>query len=74
MNASPIIKPLALLRRIIEAYSNVEDVVPDLFCGCAIELESAQDIKRNWIGIDVSPIAVALIRIRFRKELNMLRD
>ena len=42
-NSSQIIKPLELLKRFIEAYSNVGDVVPDLFCGCATVLVAAQD-------------------------------
>lgn len=61
-------KPLALLRRIIEASSNPGDVVLDPFCGCATTLEAAQRLGREWIGIDIAIHAVN------RVSKNRLRD
>lgn len=58
----PTQKPVGLLRRIIEASSNPGDVVLDPFCGCGTTIEAAQRLNRKWIGIDVSPFAVQLIR------------
>lgn len=60
----PTQKPLALLRRIIEASSNEGDMVLDPFCGCATTCVAAQDLGREWIGIDISPLAAKLIKDR----------
>ena len=60
----PTQKPLALLNRIIQASSNQGDVVLDPFCGCATTCVAAQNLHRNWIGIDVSDVAVALVSDR----------
>ena len=60
----PTQKPLALLDRIIKAGSNKGDMVMDPFCGCATTCVAAQNLGRNWIGIDVSDVAVNLISER----------
>jgi len=57
----PTQKPLALLERIINASSNPDDVVLDPFCGCGTAVDAAQQLKRQWIGIDITYIAVDLI-------------
>lgn len=57
----PTQKPLALLRRIIEATTGKGDVVIDPFCGCATSCEAADDSGRRWVGIDVSRKAHDLI-------------
>ncbi len=59
-------KPLALLERIIAASSNEGDVILDPFCGCGTTIHAAQRLKREWIGIDVTHLAVALIRKRLK--------
>ena len=53
----PTQKPLALLERIINASSNPNDIVLDAFCGCGTALVAAEQLGRQWIGIDVSPTA-----------------
>ena len=68
----PTQKPLALLRRIIEASSNKGDMVLDPFCGCATACLAAESLQRQWIGVDISPLAADLIRIRAEKELTDL--
>lgn len=60
----PTQKPLALLERIITASSNVGDVVLDPFCGCGTAVDAAQKLDRHWIGIDITYLAVDLIRKR----------
>lgn len=50
----PTQKPLALLKRIINASSNEGDVVLDPFCGCGTAIIAAQQLNRQWIGIDIS--------------------
>lgn len=62
----PTQKPLALLERIILASSNEGDVVLDPFCGCGTAVDAAQSLKRKWIGIDITFIAVDLIDKRLR--------
>jgi site-specific DNA-methyltransferase (adenine-specific) len=62
----PTQKPLALLERIIEASSNPGDVVLDPFCGCGTAVHAAQKLGRQWIGIDVTHLAISLIEKRLR--------
>ena len=63
----PTQKPEILLERIISTSSNKDDVVLDAFCGCGTALVMAQKLGRSWIGLDISPSAVALIKNRFAK-------
>lgn len=63
----PTQKPEALLERIIRASSNEGDVVLDAFCGCGTALAVAQTLGRRWIGIDISPSAISLIKTRLAK-------
>jgi DNA modification methylase len=60
----PTQKPLALLERIIEASSDPGDMVLDPFCGCGTTIDAAQRLDRRWIGIDITAIAITLIRNR----------
>jgi site-specific DNA-methyltransferase (adenine-specific) len=60
----PTQKPLALLERIIAASSNAGDVVLDPFCGSGTTLHAAQKLGRRWIGIDMAPVAVAVVKRR----------
>lgn len=62
----PTQKPLALLERIIAASSNEGDVVLDPFCGCGTAVHAAQKLGRQWIGIDVTHLAVGLIEKRMK--------
>ena len=68
----PTQKPLALLDRIIQASSNPGDVVLDPFCGCATTCIAAERLGRQWIGIDLSPLAVKLVEQRARNELGLM--
>ncbi len=62
----PTQKPLALLERIIQASSNPGDVILDPFCGCGTAVHAAQKLGRNWIGIDVTCLAIGLIERRLK--------
>ena len=64
-------KPLKLLDRIIQASSNPGDIVFDPFCGCATTLASADALKRDWIGIDVSPQATYLVKKRIKEAQGL---
>jgi DNA modification methylase len=62
----PTQKPQALLERIIEASSNDGDTVLDPFCGCGTTIAAAQGLGRSWIGIDITHLAIGLIKHRLR--------
>ena len=68
----PTQKPVALLERIIKASSNEGNVVLDPFCGCATTCVAAERLQRHWIGIDISPKAVDLVRVRLENEVGLL--
>ncbi len=63
----PTQKPRALLERIIAASSNPGDVVLDPFCGCGTAVDAAQKLGRQWIGIDVTHLAIGLIEKRMQE-------
>ena len=62
----PTQKPLALLERIITASSREGDVVLDPFCGCGTAVDSAVRLNRQWVGIDITYLAVDLIERRLQ--------
>ena len=70
----PTQKPETLLERIISASSNEGDVVLDPFCGCGTAVAAAERLNRRWIGIDITHLAITLIRHRmhdaFGEELR----
>lgn len=67
----PTQKPLALLERIILASSNEGDVVLDPFCGCGTAVAAAQKLDRQWIGIDITHLAVSLMKSRLKTMFNL---
>jgi len=62
----PTQKPEALLERIIKASSNEGDVVLDPFCGCGTAIAVAERLHRRWLGIDITHLAITLIKNRLR--------
>jgi site-specific DNA-methyltransferase (adenine-specific) len=70
----PTQKPLALLKRIIEASSNDGDIVLDPFCGCATTCVAAQQLGRKWIGIDVEKQAVSILVERLSNDAGIFKD
>ncbi len=67
----PTQKPLALLERIIQASSNEGDTVLDPFCGCGTAIVAAHKLKRQWIGIDITHLAIALIKYRLSDMFDL---
>ena len=59
-------KPLGLLGRIIRSSCPDDGVVLDPFCGCGTTVATAQELGLKWIGIDVTNLAITLIRHRLR--------
>src|SRR4030043_580901 len=70
----PTQKPLALLDRIIKASSNENDIVLDAFCGCGTALVAAENLNRQWIGIDISPTACRVMAKRLRDVCHLKED
>ncbi len=70
----PTQKPVALLERIIKASSNKDDIILDPFCGCATTCVAAERLQRQWIGIDISPRAVNLVRVRLEAEVGIFGE
>jgi DNA modification methylase len=62
----PTQKPEELLRELIEATSKPGDTVLDPFCGCGTTIAAAQDLGRAWIGIDITHLAINLIKYRLQ--------
>ena len=62
----PTQKPETLLERIIKSSSNEGDTVLDPFCGCGTTIAVAQRLNRKWIGIDITHLAIGLIKSRLR--------
>ena len=70
----PTQKPVALLDRIIKASSNPNDIVLDAFCGCGTALVAAENLGRQWIGIDISPTACRVMAKRLRDVCHLRED
>ena len=69
----PTQKPVALLERIIAASSNPGDVVLDPFCGCGTAVHAAQKLGRQWIGIDITHLAISLIEKRLKDAFGRIQ-
>ena len=67
----PTQKPLSLLERIINMSSEEGDMVLDPFCGCGTAVHAAQRLNRNWIGIDVTHLAIGLIEYRMNSSWKL---
>ena len=68
----PTQKPEALLERIIRASSNEGDVVLDPFCGCGTAIAAAHKLGRNWIGIDITHLSIALQKYRLQDMFELV--
>lgn len=69
----PTQKPIALLKRIISVSSKPGDVVLDPFCGCGTALAACEELpeKRRWIGIDITPLAIAVMKNRLQSAYGL---
>ncbi len=70
----PTQKPLALLHKIIEASSKEGDIVLDPFCGCATTCVAAQQLQRQWIGIDIEAKAADLLMQRLSDDSGIFES
>lgn len=69
----PTQKPLVLLERIIKASSKKGDIVLDPFCGCGTTVAAAQKLGREWLGIDITHLAINLMKNRMKKLFPKIR-
>ncbi|MDX2137804.1 MAG: site-specific DNA-methyltransferase, partial [Chloroflexota bacterium] len=67
----PTQKPSGLLERIIAASSNPGDVILDPFAGCGTAVAAAQKLGRNWIGIDITHLSIALLKYRMEDAFDL---
>lgn len=67
----PTQKPVALLERLIEASSKPGELVLDPFCGCGTAVVAAEKLGRRWIGIDITHLAVSLMKARLRRDFEL---
>lgn len=66
----PTQKPEGVLERIIKASSNEGDWILDPFCGCGTTVSVAENLNRNWVGIDITTLAINLINHRLWKQFK----
>ena len=66
----PTQKPEELLERIILSSSQKGDTVLDPFCGCGTTVAVAQRLERRWVGIDITHLAIALIKHRLESAFG----
>lgn len=66
----PTQKPEALLERILRTSSQEGDIVLDPFCGCGTTIQVAQKLNRRWIGIDITHLAIGLIKKRLNDSFD----
>jgi site-specific DNA-methyltransferase (adenine-specific) len=67
----PTQKPEHLLERIIKASSKEGDIILDPFCGCGTTVTTAQKLNRNWIGIDITHLAINIIKLRLKSMFGI---
>ena len=70
----PTQKPIKLYKRIISASSNPEDFVLDPFAGCGTTVIAAEQLGRQWVGIDVTYLAIGAVRLQIEKLCPQIRD
>ena len=70
----PTQKPIPLYKRIIAASSNESDLILDPFCGCGTTLMAAEELNRQWIGIDLTYLAIGAVEQQFDRLFPQHRD
>ena len=68
----PTQKPVELLERIIKVSSNEGDIILDPFCGCGTTIAAAQQLNRQWIGIDITHLSIALQKYRLWDSFRLV--
>jgi adenine specific DNA methylase Mod len=64
-------KPVSLLERIVSASSKPGDIVLDPFCGCGTAIVAAESLGRQWIGIDITYLSIAVMKARLKDSFGI---
>ena len=70
----PTEKNIDMLKRIVEASSNPGDLVLDCFAGSGTTLVAAEELGRQWIGVDIGDESIKVIRDRFANGTRPIGD
>lgn len=70
----PTEKNIDMLKRIIETSSRPGDLVLDCFAGSGTTLVAAEELGRQWIGVDIGDEAIATIIDRFKHGSKPMGD
>jgi len=65
----PTQKPLGLVKRLIESFTQENDLILDPFLGSGTTAVAAKHLKRNFIGIEISPDYCKIAEQRLRQEV-----
>jgi site-specific DNA-methyltransferase (adenine-specific) len=66
----PTQKPEALLERVVRSSSHEGDLILDPFCGCGTAIAVSERLKRQWLGIDITYLAINLVQRRLRDSFG----
>lgn len=64
----PTQKPVALMRWLVETYSNKGDIILDPYAGSGSTLLAAKEMGRGYIGIELQPEYVEVCKKRLEIE------
>ena len=75
----PTQKPIELLEKIISSASQPGDIILDPFCGCGTTIDATEQLNqenpdeppRRWIGIDITHLAIDLIKYRLSNRFDL---
>ena len=67
-------KPVPLYQRLVECATDKGDIVLDPFCGCATTLIAAENLERQWVGIDIDPVAETETERRLFNECGLTSE
>ena len=70
----PTQKPRELYEQIIKASSKKGGLVLDPFCGCGTTLLAAEATERQWIGIDLTYLAIGVVKMQAEKFFDAGTD
>jgi len=71
-NGHPTPKPLKLMKKMIELFSNKNEIVLDPFMGSGTTLRAAKDLNRKAIGIEIEEKYCELAAMRLKQEVLQL--
>ena len=69
----PTQKPAALFILILEKYSNIDDIICDLFLGSGTTAIACERLNRRWIGIEIEERYCEISAKRIEKERSQLK-